>query len=180
MSRIVVVDQPVDDRVAIWQVSVGDGLESTMAGAWVLPSDDERIGGLLAGRLLVATGKTAARFGAGADVRALAAAIHAEIVLLDQAFAGHVASLPSSRRSLVRPSWPAVPESPTAETAGDPLASDALTTARWVSDLLIAWAEVERQRATRPFLVRHGGDVARECPSGWPTASSAAAGGAVA
>lgn len=33
MRGIVVVDQPVEDRVVVWQVSVGDGLESTMAGA---------------------------------------------------------------------------------------------------------------------------------------------------
>ncbi|MCZ2817895.1 hypothetical protein [Modestobacter sp. VKM Ac-2984] len=170
MSGIIVVDQPTDERVAIWQVSVGDGLESTMAGAWVLPADDERIDGLVRGRLLVTTEPAAGRFGAGADPAALATAIRQEIADLDRAFAGHLASLPSARRSLVRPRWPSVPDAATPEAAGDPLASRALTLARWVSDLLTAWDEVESQRLTRPFLLSSGGETAREHPPGWPAA----------
>lgn len=50
MSGIVVVDQPDDERVVVRRVSAGDGLESTMGGAWVLPSSDERIRGPLVAR----------------------------------------------------------------------------------------------------------------------------------
>jgi hypothetical protein len=165
----VVVDQPVGDRVVIWHVSVGDGLESTMAGAWVLPADDERIAGLVTGRLLVSTPGAAERFGAGADVTALAAAVEAEIDLLDRTFTAHLATLPSSKRNLVRPRWPDVRREPRSEEAGDPLATDALTLARWVSDLLTAWDRVEKERLARPYLVQHGDQSeARQFPPGWP------------
>jgi len=169
MRGIVVVDQPVDDRVVGWHVNVGDGLESTMAGAWVLPADDERIARLLVGRILVTTEKAALRFGPGADVAALAFAIVAETSALDAAFAAHLASLPSSKRSLVSPRWPRIPTRPVAEAAGDPLASTALTLARWISDLLTAWDRIEKDRLTRPFLVPRGGELARALPPGWPT-----------
>ena len=168
MRGIVVIDQPVEDRVVGWHVNVGDGLESTMAGAWVLPTDDDRIPRLLVGRVLVTTEKAAARFGAGADVGGLAFAIIAETTRLDTAFAAHLDALPSSKRSLVAPRWPRVPVRPRAETAGDPLASDALTLARWASDLLAAWDRIEKERLTRPFLVTRGGEAPRPLPPGWP------------
>ncbi len=169
MRGVVVLDQPVEDRVVGWHVNVGEGLESTMAGAWVLPSDDDRIGRLLAGRILVTTEKAALRFGSGADVNALAMAIVAETSALDGAFAAHVAALPSSKRSLVTPRWPRIPIRPRAEIAGDPLASNALTLARWVSQLLAAWDRIEKERLTRPFLVPRGGELARPFPPGWAT-----------
>jgi hypothetical protein len=172
MRGIVVIDQPVEDRVVGWHVNVGEGLESTMAGAWVLPADDDRIARLLVGRTLVTTEKAAPRFGRGADVGALAMAIVAETSALDAAFATHVASLPSSKRSLVSPRWPRIPTRPTAEIAGDPLASNALTLARWVSQLLAAWDRIEKERLTRPFLVPCGGESARPLPPGWVTAGS--------
>ena len=168
MRGIVVIDQPVEDRVVGWHVNVGDGLESTMAGAWVLPADDDRIARLLVGRVLVTTERAATRFGTGADVGGLAFAIVAETTRLDAAFAAHVGSLPSSKRSLVAPRWPRVPTRPRAEMAGDPLASNALTLARWVSDLLTAWDRIEKDRLTRPFLVARGGESARALPPGWP------------
>jgi hypothetical protein len=168
MSGIAVVDQPVEDRVVVWHVSVGDGLESTMAGAWVLPSDDERIDGLLVGRLLVTTDGAVGRFSGGADAAALAKAVQGEVDALDQAFTAHLATLPSSRRQLVRPRWPRVPAVATPTTAGDPVASEALGLARWLSDLLVAWGEVEGLRPARPFLVPHGGAAARAYPPGWP------------
>jgi hypothetical protein len=175
MRGIVVIDQPVEDRVVGWHVNVGEGLESTMAGAWVLPSDDDRIGRLLTGRILVTTEKAALRFGRGADVSALAFAIVAETSALDAAFAAHVAALPSSKRTLVSPRWPRIPTRPIAEKAGDPLASDALTLARWVSDLLSAWDRIEKDRLTRPFLVPRGGELARPLPPGWgPTVGAPA------
>ena len=169
MRGIVVVDQPVDDRVVVWQVSVGDGLESTMAGAWVLPADDDRVDGLVTGRLLVTTGKAGARFGEGADVAALAKAIDAEIDALDATFTAYLASLPSSRRSLVRPRWPRIELQPPAETAGDEVATGAFTLARWISDLLTAWDKIEKERLSRPFLSGDRGDAARDLPPGWPT-----------
>jgi hypothetical protein len=168
MRGIVVIDQPVEDRVVGWHVNVGDGLESTMAGAWVLPTDDDRIARLLVGRVLVTTEKAAPRFGTGADVGGLAFALVAETTRLDAAFATHVDSLPSAKRSLVAPRWPRVPTRPRAEPAGDPLASDALTLARWVSDLLAAWDRIEKERLTRAFLVPRGGGSARALPPGWP------------
>lgn len=168
MSGIAVVDQPVEDRVVVWHVSVGDGLESTMAGAWVLPADDDRIERLIAGRLLVTTDAAVGRFGAGADAGALAAAVQGEVDVLDRAFTAHLATLPSSRRQLVRPRWPRVPATATPVTAGDPVASGALTVARWVSDLLVAWGEIEGLRLSRPFLLQHGGEAARAYPPGWP------------
>ncbi|MGY5884955.1 hypothetical protein [Modestobacter lacusdianchii] len=167
MRGIVVIDQPVEDRVVGWHVSVGDGLESTMAGAWVLPADDPRISPLLTGRVLVTTEEAAARFGRGADVGALAMAIVAETSALDAAFAAHLAALPSSRRSLVAPRWPRMALRPTRVTAGDPLASGALTLARWVSELLAAWDQIEKERLARPFLVARGGARARAFPPGW-------------
>jgi hypothetical protein len=167
MRGIVVIDQPVEDRVVGWHVNVGEGLESTMAGAWVLPTDDDRIARLLVGRILVTTEKAALRFGAGADVADLAFAIVAETSALDAAFSAHVASLPSSKRSLVSPRWPRIPTRPTAEAAGDPLASNALTLARWVANLLAAWDRIEKERLTRPFLVPRGGELARPLPPGW-------------
>ncbi|WP_138758565.1 hypothetical protein [Modestobacter altitudinis] len=170
MRGVVVIDQPVEDRVVGWHVNVGEGLESTMAGAWVLPSDDDRIDRLLVGRVLVTTEKAAPRFGRGADVGALAMAIVAETSALDAAFAAHVAALPSSKRSLVAPRWPRIPTRPRAEIAGDPLASNALTLARWVSQLLAVWDRIEKERLTRPFLAVRGGDVARPLPPGWATA----------
>jgi hypothetical protein len=172
MRGIVVIDQPVEDRVVGWHVNVGEGLESTMAGAWVLPADDERIARLLVGRTLVTTEKAALRFGRGADVSALAMAIVAETSALDAAFANHVASLPSSKRSLVSPRWPRIPTRPAAEIAGDPLTSNALTLARWVSQLLAAWDRIEKERLTRPFLVPRGGETARPLPPGWATAGA--------
>jgi hypothetical protein len=174
MRGIVVVDQPVEDRVVGWHVNVGDGLESTMAGAWVLAADDERIARLLTGRIVVTTEKAAPRFGPGADVAALAFALVAETSALDAAFAAHVAALPSSKRSLVTPRWPRIPTRPVAEAAGDPLASTALTLARWVSDLLTAWDRIEKERLTRPFLVPRGGELARPLPPGWGTTATPA------
>jgi hypothetical protein len=170
MRGIVVIDQPVEDRVVGWHVNVGEGQESTMAGAWVLPTDDDRIARLLVGRILVTTEKAALRFGAGADVADLAFAIVAETSALDAAFSAHVASLPSSKRSLVSPRWPRIPTRPTAEAAGDPLASNALTLARWVANLLAAWDRIEKERLTRSFLVPRGGELARPLPPGWGTA----------
>jgi hypothetical protein len=169
MRGIVVIDQPVGDRVVGWHVNVGEGLESTMAGAWVLPADDERIARLLVDRILVTTEKGALRFGRGADVDALAMAIVAETSALDGAFAAHVASLPSSKRSLVTPRWPRIPTRPTPAVAGDPLASAALTLARWTSQLLAAWDRIEKERLTRPFLAARGGELARPLPPGWGT-----------
>src|SRR3954452_21374914 len=138
MRGIVVIDQPVEGRVVGWHVNVGEGLESTMAGAWVLPSDDDRIARLLAGRILVTTEKGALRYGRGADVAGLAFAIVAATSALDAAFAAHVAALPSSKRTLVSPRWSQCRTRHTVEIAGDPLASNALTLARWVADLLAA------------------------------------------
>src|SRR3954447_22641842 len=172
MRGIVVIDQPVEGRCVGGHVNVGEGLESTMAGAWVLPSDDDRIARLLAGRILVTTEKAALRFGRGADVAGLAFAIVAETSALDAAFAAHVAALPSSKRTLVSPRWPRIPTRPTAEVAGDPLASNALTLARWVSDLLAAWDRIEKERLARPFLVPRGGETARPVPPGWATTGS--------
>jgi hypothetical protein len=180
MSGIAVVDQPVGGKVVIWHVSVGDGLESTMAGAWVLRSEDERIDRLLVGRLSITTGAAAERFGVGADPAALAVAIQAEVELLDAAFTAHLATLPSSRRQLVRPRWPRIPATPTASIAGDPVASTALTLARWVSDLLVVWGEIERLRLARSFLVTHGGEVARAYPPGWPADAAGTRTGAAA
>ncbi|MQA36013.1 hypothetical protein [Modestobacter roseus] len=171
MRGIVVIDQPVEDRVVGWHVNVGEGLESTMAGAWVLPSDDDRIARLLVGRIMVPTEKASVRFGRGADAAALAVAIVAETSALDAAFAAHVASLPSSKRSLVSPRWPRIPTRPRPETAGDPLASDALTLARWVAELLTAWDRIEKERLTRPFLAVRGGEATRALPPGWPAVS---------
>jgi hypothetical protein len=169
MRGVVVVDQPVEDRVVVWHVSVGDSLESTMAGAWVVPADDERIAGLVTGRLLVSTPRAADRFGAGADVATLAAAVEAEIDLLDRTFTAHLATLPSSKRTLVRPRWPEFRLEPRPEEAGDPLATEALRLARWVSDLLTAWDRVEKERLARPYLVERGDQPnAREFPPGWP------------
>jgi hypothetical protein len=172
MRGIVVIDQPVEDRVVGWHVNVGEGLESTMAGAWVLAADDERIERLLVGRTLITTDKAAARFGRGADVSSLAMAIVAETSALDGAFAAHVAALPSSKRSLVSPRWPRIPTRPTPEIAGDPLATNALTLARWVSQLLAAWDRIEKERLTRPFLVPRGGELARPLPPGWGTTAA--------
>ncbi|MCF6507033.1 hypothetical protein E9549_06390 [Blastococcus sp. MG754426] len=179
MSGIAVVDQPVEDRVVVWHVSVGDGLESTMAGAWVLPADDDRIDGLIAGRLLVITEAAAGRFGVRADAAALAAAVRSEVDALDRAFTAHLATLPSSRRQLVRPRWPRVPTTATPVTAGDPVASGALTVARWVSDVLIAWGKTEGLRLARPFLLQHGGEAPRAYPPGWPQDGAATPGAAV-
>ena len=179
MSGIAVVDQSVEDRVVVWHVSVGDGFESTMAGAWVLSSDHERIDGLLVGRLRVTTGAAADRFGVGADPAVLAAAMRSQVDLLDAAFTAHLATSPSSRRQLVRPRWPRIPATSTGSIAGDPVASTALTLARWLSDLLVAWGEVERLRLARSFLVTYGGEAARPYPPGWPgDAVGAATGGA--
>jgi hypothetical protein len=180
MSGIAVVDQPVGDKVVIWHVSVGDGLESTMAGAWVLPLGDERIDRLLVGRLSITTGAATERFGVGADPAALASAVQAEVRLLDAAFTAHLATLPSSRRQLVRPRWPRIPAEATAINAGDPVESTALTLARWVSDLLVAWGEIERLRLARSFLVTHGGEVPRAYPPGWPGDAGNATAGAAA
>jgi hypothetical protein len=174
MRGIVVVDQPIADRVVGWHVNVGEGLESTMAGAWVLAADDVRIDRLLVGRILVTTEKAAVRFGRGADVSSLAMAIVAETSALDAAFAAHVAALPSSKRTLTSPRWPRIPTRATAEVAGDPLASNALTLARWISQLLAAWDRIEKERLTRPFLVPRGGQVARPLPPGWATTGPAA------
>jgi hypothetical protein len=168
MPGVVVVDLPVDQQVVIWHVSVGDGLESTMSGAWLLPADDDRMRGLMSGRVLVSTTKAATVVGPGADLADLAAAVDLEIRRLDGAFTRHVGALPSSRRGLVRPTWPTVPAAPRPEFAGDPLASTALTLARWASDLLAVWADVEQQRLSRPFLVEVGGAEPREYPPGWP------------
>ncbi|MCF6745503.1 hypothetical protein E9529_14730 [Blastococcus sp. KM273128] len=178
MSGIAVVDQPTGERVVIWHVSVGDGLESTMAGAWVLPADDERIDGLIAGRLLVTTDAAGGRFGAGADAGALATAVQGEVDALDRAFTAHLATLPSSRRQLVRPRWPRVPAAAAPALAGDPVASGALTVARWVSDLLVAWGEIEGLRLSRPFLLAHGGEAARAYPPSWPQDGGATTGAA--
>jgi hypothetical protein len=168
MRGIAVIDRPAEDRVAIWHVSVGDGLESNMAGAWVLPVDDHRNAGLLTGRLPVMTADAAALLGSGADVAVLARAIEKEIADLDATFSAYVQSLPTSRRNLVRPRWPRIPMEPRREAAGDPLASGALTVARWVSDLLTAWARVEKERLARPFLVSTRGAETRDFPPGWP------------
>jgi hypothetical protein len=174
MRGIVVIDQPVEDRVVGWHVNVGEGLESTMAGAWVLAADDDRIAHLLVGRTLVTTEKAAARFGRGADVSSLAMAIVAETSALDGAFAAHLAALPSSKRSLTSPRWPRIPTRPTAAVAGDPLANNALTLARWVAQLLAAWDRIERERLSRPFLAARGGEVARPLPPGWVTTRAVA------
>ena len=82
MRGIVVIDQPVADRVVGWQVDAGGGRDSAMAGAWVLSAGDPRIGRLLDGRVLVTTDRAAYRFGRGADLSHLAMAIMAETAVL--------------------------------------------------------------------------------------------------
>jgi hypothetical protein len=138
----------------------------------VLPADDDRVDGLVTGRLLVTTGKAGARFGEGADVAALAKAIDAEIDALDATFTAYLASLPSSRRSLVRPRWPRIELQPPAETAGDQIATGAFTLARWIFDLLTAWDKIEKERLSRPFLIGDRGDAVRDLPPGWPTSGN--------
>jgi hypothetical protein len=167
MRGIAVIDRPAEDQVAIWHVSVGDGLESDMAGAWVLPAGDARIGGLLTGHLLVTTSAGAEEPVVGADLAALAHAIEKEIADLNATFTAHVESLPSSRRSLVRPRWPRILMKPRRDEAGDPLATGALTVARWASELLTAWERVEKERLARPFLAAARGPEPREFPPGW-------------
>lgn len=149
MRGIVVLDQPVQDRVVGWQVDAGSGRASAMAGAWVLPADHPQIGRLLDGRVLVTTDRAAYRFGRGADLHHLAMAIMAETAALGVAVPGPI------------------PTRPTAVVAADPLASTALTLARWVADLLGAWDAVERQRLADPLLLGRGGPVARPLPPGW-------------
>ena len=173
MRGIVVVDQPVDDRVVGWHVNVGDGLESTMAGAWVLPSDDPRIARLLTGRILVTTEKAR---------RCASAPVPASPRWPSRSSPRPARWTPPSPRTWPRSRRPSAawspragrgsPPGPVAETAGDPLASNALTLARWVSDLLTAWDRIEKERLSRPFLAVRGGELARPLPPGWPTASA--------
>jgi len=149
MRGIVVIDQPVEDRVVGWHVNVGEGRASGMAGAWVLAADDPRIPQLLDGRVLVTTDRAAYRFGRGADPHHLAMAIMAETAALGIAVPGPI------------------PTRPTAAVAADPLASTALTLPRWVADLLAAWDRIEQQRLAEPLILGRGGSVARPLPPGW-------------
>ncbi|PZA23081.1 hypothetical protein [Modestobacter versicolor] len=158
MRGIVVIDQPVEDRVVGWQVNVGVGRPSAMAGAWVLPADDPRIPKLLDGRVLVTTERAAHRFGRGAAVHHLAMAILAE----------------TSWMTAVAPlNTPRIPTRPRARAAADPRASAALTLATWVAELLGAWDRIEQQRVAEPPLVARGGATARPLPPGWAPAESA-------
>jgi hypothetical protein len=155
MRGIVVIDQPVEDRVVGWHVNVG---ASGMAGAWVLAADDPRVGTLLEGRVLVTTDRAAYRFGRGADVHHLAMAIVAE----------------TSALQLVSPLISApVPTRAKPKVAADPMASAALTLAQWVADLLAAWDRIEAQRLADPLLAGRGGAVARPLPPGWAPLSAA-------
>ena len=141
MRGIVVIDQPVGDRIVGWHVRAG----ATAATAWVLSADDPRIERMLAGQVLVTTPAAAQRFGPGADVASLAFAIVAETSALSQ----HV-------------QWPYLPPRP----AG----AGAQVLVRWVTDLLRTWDAVEQERLAHPELVARGGDQARAFPPGWPAA----------
>ena len=152
MRGIVVIDQPDDDRVVGWHVSVG-----TKPGAWVLPADDPRIEKLLADRVMVATARAAQRFGRGTDVAGLAFAIIAETSALDAALPGQPIG------------WPRLAIRPTAAPTGD-----AQSLVRWISDLLQTWAGVERLRLATPALVARGGELPRPFPPGWPAAAPSA------
>lgn len=162
MRGIVVVDQPVEDRVVGWHVSVGAGLAPSKPGAWVLPADDPRIERLLTGRVLVTTARAAARFGRGTEVTGLAFAIIAETSALDAVLAAQ----PVPRQAMA---WPRLATRPTAAPTGD-----AQSLVRWVSDLLRTWEAVERQRLACPALVPRGGQQPRPLPPGWPAAATLA------
>ncbi len=152
MRGIVVIDQPVEDRVVGWHVHISRGRASGMAGAWVLVADDPRIPRLLDRQVLVTTDRAAQRFGRGADVHHLAMAIIAET---------------SAMSAAVAMAAPRIPTRPVAAVAADPLASTALTLATWVADLLAAWDAIEQQRLADPRLVARGGPTARPLPPGW-------------
>jgi len=154
MRGIVVIDQPSEDRVVGWHISIG---ATTKPGAWVLPADDPRIEKLLADRVLVTTPRAAARFGRGTDISGLAFAIIAETSALDAALAASPTLQPSV-------AWPRLAVRPSAVPTGD-----AQSLVRWVCDLLRTWEAVERHRLTSPLLVARTGTATRALPPGWPS-----------
>jgi len=165
MRGIVVIDQPTEDRVVGWHVSAGTGTAATKASAWVLPIDDPRIARLLTDRVLVTTPAAAPRFGAGADVAGLAFAIIAVTSAIDAAFA-------VQQNAGQSPRWPRLATRPPVLPARDLQASAAAPLVRWVTDLLGAWEEIERERLSHPVLVSRGGTDNRALPPGWPSGAT--------
>ncbi|MGW4091707.1 hypothetical protein [Nocardia sp. NPDC004750] len=170
----------LDNRLAIWHVNVGpdQGL-SRLSGAWVL--DIDRVAEIRtlinghhtidcdAGLILPESVVTAGRL----DIDAMAAAVRAEIDLIDALFTKHIASMPKSKQP-IRPDWPTVvyPADVSALTQQvDAVVGPALATAHSLKDLATSWFEFETLRVAprdkgrpRSFLIERGGPDIRPLP----------------
>jgi len=167
------------DGAAVWHIDVGPDIGlARPCGAWLLdPADDaESIRVLTQGRRVLATetGKRVlqecgASFAGLVDAEATVRGARDEIDALQRSFDEE---LRRSGRSLVGPSWPAIPDPPseggeaadTRSAAPADGTETALWTGRWLADLADAWQQVEGQRRQRDFLRAYSGEDRRSLP----------------
>lgn len=165
MQIVAVVDaDAATNTVAVWHVDIGSvapGM-SRMCGAWVITNEADKVELLTRDRLLVATPAGAAAIrsagGAAAGTVDLAGTVNNVASEQDRLQAIYD-SLPASRRkTLAAPSWPHVPaavdlsEPPKADNT-DPVVAVALGLARFLERLANAWADGERERIARSYLI---------------------------
>lgn len=174
-SVLAVVDS-VDDVPIVWWVDLGPRVAgmSRLCGAWALDSAERQttLRTLIATRTTVCTAagqsmldKLELSADRVLDIEATLAAVIAARDELQSAYEKAAAT----RKTLVPPRWPALPEPLDVETAhataDDPRTSRALGIARWFNDLCIAWDGVEEQRLARPYMRSLGGSAARPLPA---------------
>lgn len=173
----VIDEQP--SKVAVWHVDISGEIPprtSRLTGAWVVDnSDTDTLAALLTDRYVVGCGlaptnSVFAQFPIAGwiDLDATLDAVRTEIHDLNKRFTEHAATV---KNKLVRPSWPDIPDPRTAAlrpaTSPDspsPDGAKALDLARGIRELADAWAQLETQRATRPFLIEPAGRAARPLP----------------
>ncbi len=178
---VVAVVDATDTEVLIWWTAIGQPVAGfgRLCGAWVLDRDDNRIGGLLAGRYLVPTqagiGFVAGRgivTGAPLDLQCTRHSVHADIARLQAIFERENDTRIASKK-LKAPTWPVLPSDLDVEhphtdqraSAAADTENRALDIAHWINALCACWDEVEDQRMARPWMSAIDGPERRLLPA---------------
>lgn len=173
LRPLAVVDEPAG-KICIWHVDVGPDIGlSRLSGAWVLERDDtDKLHVLTKDRFIVRCAATdliereGIRIAGVVDVDATVSAVRAERDQLQDRFDSHAAT----HKALVVPTWPDIvhPEDVAASVKRSGIIAErtghAFPLARGLNELAEAWAQIEKQRLARKFLINPVGSGTRPLP----------------
>lgn len=170
---VAVVDANVD-TVAVWHVDIGSGQSGLgrMCGAWVVANDDVRTVELVTRNRMVLATQSGKQALSRAEAQPLGYADFEAAVDQMLSERDRLQSIYERKqsKSLVPPRWPEIPahldlKSPPIVAAAEDDSRVALGIARWVERVALAWAEIERQRIARSYMIEAGDDKdVRPCP----------------